>query len=70
MIRGLGGIPLVGDQIMEYTPGMDIETLRLPASTEEESYNYVINECTAIVDNNMLPEAPQLMQQELQSGQH
>ena len=56
MIRGLGGIPLVGDQIMEYTPGMDIETLRLPRSTEEESYNYVINECTAIVDNNMLPE--------------
>lgn len=60
MIRGLGGIPLVGDQIMEYTPGMDIETLRLPRSTEEESYNYVINECTAIVDNNMLPEAPSI----------
>ncbi len=57
-IRGLGGIPLVGDQVMEYTPGMDIETLRLPRATEKDSYDYVIGECTEIVEDGMLPEEP------------
>lgn len=59
-IRGLGGVPLVGDQVMEYTPGMDIETLRLPRATEEASYNYVIDECTEIINNRMLPEEPSI----------
>ncbi|WP_418696575.1 RagB/SusD family nutrient uptake outer membrane protein [Bacteroides sp.] len=45
MGRGLGGVPIVGDQIFNYTPGMDITTLQVPRSTEEELYDYVISEC-------------------------
>ncbi|MGB3104023.1 MULTISPECIES: RagB/SusD family nutrient uptake outer membrane protein [Sphingobacterium] len=46
MIKRLGGVPLVGDKIYDYTGGMDPAELQTPRSTEAESYNYVINECT------------------------
>lgn len=45
MGRGLGGIPIVGDQLFDYTPGMDITSLQIPRSTEVELYDYVISEC-------------------------
>lgn len=45
MGRGLGGVPIVGDQVFNYTPGMDVTTLQVPRSTEEELYDYVISEC-------------------------
>ncbi|GAB6393776.1 MAG: RagB/SusD family protein [Bacteroidales bacterium] len=43
--RGLGGMPIVGDEIFEYVPGMDIETLQKPRATEAEMYDYIIKEC-------------------------
>ncbi|MGJ1414699.1 RagB/SusD family nutrient uptake outer membrane protein [Sphingobacterium multivorum] len=46
MIKRLGGVPLVGDKIYDYTGGMDPAELQTRRSTEAESYNYVINECT------------------------
>jgi len=46
MIKRLGGVPLVGDKIYDYTGGMDPAELQVPRSTEAESYNYVISECT------------------------
>jgi len=46
MIKRLGGVPLVGDKIFDYTGGMDPAELQTPRSTEAESYNYVISECT------------------------
>ncbi|WP_333862194.1 RagB/SusD family nutrient uptake outer membrane protein [Sphingobacterium sp.] len=46
MIKRLGGVPLVGDKIYDYTSGMDPAELQLSRSTESESYNYVISECT------------------------
>lgn len=46
MIKRLGGVPLVGDKIYDYTGGMDPAELQIPRSTEAESYNYVISECT------------------------
>ncbi len=45
MIKRLGGVPLVGDKIYDYTGGMDPAELQIPRSTEAESYNYVISEC-------------------------
>ena len=45
MGRTLGGVPIVGDQVFDYTPGMDITTLQVPRSTEEALYDYVILEC-------------------------
>jgi len=56
MARGMGGMPIIGDDVFEYTPGMDITTLQYPRSTEAEIYNYIISECEAI--KNMLPEDP------------
>ncbi len=46
MIKRLGGVPLVGDKIYDYTGGMDPAELQTSRSTEAESYNYVISECT------------------------
>jgi hypothetical protein len=55
MGRCMGGMPLVGDEVFEYTGGMDISALQIPRSTEAELYDYVISECTAIA-NGMLPD--------------
>ncbi len=45
MIKGLGGVPIVGDQIFEYDPDRDVAEMQIPRSTEAASYEYVINEC-------------------------
>ncbi|MDD4439172.1 MAG: RagB/SusD family nutrient uptake outer membrane protein [Tissierellia bacterium] len=56
MVRGMGGMPIVGDEVFEYTPGMDITALQYPRSTEAELYDYIIDECDAIKD--FLPVEP------------
>lgn len=48
MVKGLGGVPLVGDAIFDYTSGMDPAELQIARSTEQASYTYIIDECTAI----------------------
>ncbi|MFA6702707.1 MAG: RagB/SusD family nutrient uptake outer membrane protein [Dysgonamonadaceae bacterium] len=50
MVRGMGGMPIVGDEVFEYTPGMDITALQYPRSTEAELYDYIIAECDAVKD--------------------
>ncbi|KAA6309776.1 RagB/SusD family nutrient uptake outer membrane protein, partial [termite gut metagenome] len=57
MCRGLGGMPIVGDEVFDYTPGMDITVLQKPRSTEAEIYDYIISECKAVAD--LLPSAKQ-----------
>ena len=54
MGRSLGGVPIIYDQLFDYTPGMDITTLQVPRSTEVELYDYIISECQEIANNNML----------------
>ena len=56
MVRGMGGMPIIGDEIFEYTPGMDITTLQYPRSTEAALYDYIISECDEI--KNFLPTDP------------
>ncbi|MDR0698272.1 MAG: RagB/SusD family nutrient uptake outer membrane protein [Tannerella sp.] len=51
--RGLGGMPIVEDEVFEYTPGMDITTLQIPRATEAAMYDYIIAECQAVAA--MLP---------------
>lgn len=58
MCRGMGGMPIVGDEIFEYTSGMDITTLQYARSTEAELYDYIISECEAIKD--LLPVDPSI----------
>lgn len=36
MGRTLGGVPIINDEIFNYTPGMDITTLQIPRSTEAD----------------------------------
>lgn len=43
--RSIGGVPIIGDQVFSYTPGMDISTLQIPRSTESDLYDYIISEC-------------------------
>ncbi|MDR3134317.1 MAG: RagB/SusD family nutrient uptake outer membrane protein, partial [Prevotellaceae bacterium] len=54
MCRCMGGMPIVGDEIFDYTGGMDITALQFPRATEAALYDYVISECTEIA--GMLPE--------------
>ena len=55
MGRGLGGMPIVGDEVFTY-PGMEIEDMQIPRSTEVELYDYIISECSAVAD--ILPVEP------------
>lgn len=56
--RGLGGMPIVGDEIFDYQTGMDVTSLQYPRSTEAELYDYIISECQAVY--GMLPEEKQI----------
>lgn len=49
--RSIGGMPIVGDEVYDYTPGMDLSTLQFPRATEAEMYNYIIDECNKIADD-------------------
>lgn len=50
MCRSLGGMPIIDDEIYDYTPGMDLEVLQKPRATEVEMYDYIINECQAVAE--------------------
>ena len=56
MVRGMGGMPIVGDEVFDYSPGMDITALQYPRSTEAGLYDYIIAECEAI--ESFLPVDP------------
>ena len=51
MARGMGGMPIVGDEVFEYTPGDDITALQYARSTESEIYSYIIKEIDEIHAN-------------------
>lgn len=57
MCRSMGGMPIVGDEVFEYTPSMDITVLQKSRATEVEMYDYIISECTAVAE--MLPTTKQ-----------
>lgn len=50
MGRGLGGMPIVGDEVFTYESGTDITSMQIARSTEAELYDYIISECTEIAD--------------------
>ncbi len=45
MVRSLGGVPLVGEELFEYSAGMDPTVLQRKRATEAETYDYIIAEC-------------------------
>ena len=51
MAKGLGGMPIVGDEVFDFSPGDDVTALQYPRSTEVEIYDYIISEMDAIADN-------------------
>lgn len=53
MCRGLGGVPVVNDEVFDYVPGTDVLTMQIPRSSEADTYDYIISECQAVYD--MLP---------------
>lgn len=56
MGRGLGGMPVIGDEVYDYENGADISKMQVARSTEAGLYDYVIKECTEIA--NDLPLKP------------
>lgn len=55
--RTLGGVPIVGDELFQYTPGDDVQPMQKARSTEAGIYDYIIEECQDIANNNYLIEA-------------
>lgn len=53
MCRGLGGMPIVGDEIFSYEAGMDVTVIQYPRATEADLYDYIISECQNVFQ--MLP---------------
>ncbi|MDU1905524.1 MAG: RagB/SusD family nutrient uptake outer membrane protein [Dysgonomonas sp.] len=52
MCKGIGGVPIVGDEVFDYDPSKpDVGSLRVARAKEHEVYDYVINECTEVADN-------------------
>lgn len=45
MGRSLGGVPIVDDNVFDYTPGMDPSAIQIARSTEAGLYDYIISEC-------------------------
>ncbi len=56
MCRGLGGLPLIGDNVFAYESGMDVSVLQYPRATEAATYDYIISECEDIARNYLSPE--------------
>ncbi|MFD1771372.1 RagB/SusD family nutrient uptake outer membrane protein [Sphingobacterium suaedae] len=50
MVKGLGGVPLVGDKVYNYEPGMNPGDLQIARATEQASYEYIIEECSAAAE--------------------
>lgn len=47
MAKGLGGLPIVYDEVYGYESNTDVLTLQIARSTEAATYDYIISECTA-----------------------
>lgn len=45
MARGMGGMPIMGDEVFSYDPNQNVEELQYPRSTEAAIYDYIISEC-------------------------
>ncbi|HZH74002.1 MAG TPA: RagB/SusD family nutrient uptake outer membrane protein [Mariniphaga sp.] len=56
--RGLGGVPIIEDEIFAYDAGMDVLKLQKARSTEADTYDYIINECKEVAE--MLPTGKQI----------
>ena len=50
MVRSLGGVPLMGDEVFAYNGPQDVGKLTRKRSTEAECYDYIISECKAAAE--------------------
>lgn len=48
MVRSLGGVPLIGDEVFDYESDTDVTSMQYPRATEQATYDYIIDECTQI----------------------
>jgi starch-binding outer membrane protein, SusD/RagB family len=45
MVKTLGGMTIVGDEVYEFNPGDDVTALRKPRNSEAECYDYILAQC-------------------------
>jgi hypothetical protein len=45
MVKTLGGMTIVGDEVFEFTPGDDITPLQKTRDSEEACYDYILAQC-------------------------
>ncbi len=55
MAKWYGGVPVITEAQPVDTP---VDSLRVPRSTEEQVYDYVLAQCDSIIDNALLPTTP------------
>jgi hypothetical protein len=56
MVRTLGGMTIVGDQVFGYTPGMDVTPLQMPRNSEAECYQYIMDQCDSAAAKLNIPD--------------
>ena len=45
MVKTLGGMTIVGDEVFEFNPGDDVTPLQKPRNSEEACYDYILAQC-------------------------
>src|SRR5690606_8220377 len=47
LVKRYGGVPLI-TSVQQYTP--DVESLKVPRSTEKDTWDFVLSECDAAIE--------------------
>jgi len=58
MVRTLGGLSIVGDQVFEYTAGTDVTPWKVARDSEEDCWKYIIDQCQQAADKFTLASKP------------
>lgn len=51
MVKTVGGVPIIGDEVYGYESNTNVLDLQVARSTEALTYDYIISECTTIAED-------------------
>lgn len=49
MVKGLGGVPIIYDEIYGYESGSNVLDMQVARSSEMKTYEYIISECDSVI---------------------
>lgn len=51
MVRTMGGVPILNDEVFDYDSNTNVLNMQIARSTEAQTYDYIITECTTIAED-------------------